>query len=168
MPTIDLARLEPSAATPSRTAPPEAMPGKSRSKKGAEEAEAWQTESHARISARAKERAANRAQPSLYGFEKLATRPIDKLALGEPIAPGEQETRRTAEQTTQYAFRTSQEGQMAAGFSPHRHSVTVCGRPVQVTVARKSLDCAFFASISVFFVCVFAVGLLPASVSSSP
>ena len=114
------------------------MPRKSRSSKGPQKAEEWQTESHARITARAKERADAHAAPSQYGFEKLATRPIEKLALGEPIAPGEKESRGTAEQTAQYAFRTSQEGQMAAGVDPHRHSVTVCGRPVQVTVERES------------------------------
>ena len=105
------------------------MPRKSRSSKGPQKAEEWQTESHARITARAKERADAHAAPSQYGFEKLATRPIEKLALGEPIAPGEKESRGTAEQTAQYAFRTSQELQMAAGSSPHRHTVTVCGRP---------------------------------------
>ena len=151
--TIDIARLEPIASTPSHVVPAEAMP-RGRKKSQPDEAETWQSESFARLSARAKERAESDALlPSQSDFQMLATRPIEKLALGEPIAPGEEETRRTAEQTAQYAFRTSQEGQMAAGFSPHRHSVTVCGRPVQVTGERNSLECAFFGVLlSILFV----------------
>ena len=116
---------------------------RSKKSKPADEAEKWQTESHARISARAKERADNEGAPSWYGFEKLATRPIAKLACAEPIAAHEEEARRTGEQTARYAHRTSAEAQVAAGFSPHRHSVTICGRPVQVTLGRKSLESVF-------------------------
>ena len=95
-------------------------------------AEAWQAESFGRISARAQEREAIASAPSQWGFEKLATRPIEKLAMGAASEAGEQQAQRSVEQTAQYAFRTSKESQMAAGFDPHRHSVTVCGRPVQV------------------------------------
>ena len=90
-----------------------------------DEAEAWQAESFGRISARAQEREAIASAPSQWGFEKLATRPIEKLAMGAASEAGEQQAQRSVEQTAQYAFRTS-------GFDPHRHSVTVCGRPVQV------------------------------------
>ena len=110
---------------------------RSKKSKAPDEAEKWQTESHARISERAKERADNAAGPSWYGFEKLATRPIAKLACAEPIAAHEEEVRRTGEQAARYAHRTSADAQLAAGFSPHRHSVTICGRPVQVTLGRK-------------------------------
>ena len=130
------------------------------------EAEEWQVPSHERLSARAEERRDNAAAPSYYGFEKMATRPIAALATGEPIAPGEVEVRRTGEQAARYHYRTSQKGQIAAGFEPQRHSVTICGRPVQVTVVRKSLECFCFALTFLF--CVFAAGLLPASVNPSP
>ena len=69
-----------------------------RGSKGPQEAEQWQWESHARITARATERADAKAAPSQYGFEKLATRPIEKLATGAAAAPGERKSRRTVEQ----------------------------------------------------------------------
>ena len=100
--------------------------------KPADEAEAWQAESFGRISARAQEREAIATAPSQWGFEKLATQPMEKLAMGEASEAGERQAQRSAEQTAQYAFRTSKESQMAAGFDPHRHTVFVCGRPVQV------------------------------------
>ena len=138
--------------------PPEAMP-RGRRTNPPDEAEKWQAPSFKRLSDRAKERRESRAAPTEERFDLMATRPIDKLALGEPIAPGEEKARRSAEQTAQYAFRTSEEGQMAAGFSPHRHSVVVCGRPVQVTVGRNSSQCTFFGLILQIYICVLAVGL---------
>ena len=138
--------------------PPEAMP-RGRKTNPPDEAEKWQAPSFKRLSDRAKERRESRAAPTEERFDLMATRPIDKLALGEPIAPGEEKARRSAEQTAQYAFRTSEEGQMAAGFSPHRHSVVVCGRPVQVTVGRNSSQCTFFGLILQIYICVLAVGL---------
>ena len=92
------------------------MPNR-RSKKPAEEqAEPWQAASHGRISARAKARQDSVPAPSYYGFEKLATRPLSALATGEPIAPGEEEVRRTGEQTARYHFRTTTAGQMVGAF----------------------------------------------------
>ena len=113
------------------------MPRGGKKSAAPQEAEEWQSQSHARLSARAKETADNAAAPSYQDFERLATRPIDALASGEPIAPGEAEARRTGDQTARYHYRTSQKGHSAAGFSPHRHSVTICGRPVQVSVVRN-------------------------------
>ena len=167
MPTIDLARLKLFATILPRPASPRAMPKKA--KGPPQPAEAWQTESHGRISARAQERQDART-PSGYGFRKMATRPIEKLAAGEPIAPDEPQVRRTAEQTANYAFRTSTVGQTSAGYSPERHSVTICGRPVQVTVGRTSLECVPFPCFDILRIltCVFAAGLSPASVSPSP
>ena len=51
-----------------------------------DEAEAWQAESFGRISARAQEREAIASAPSQWGFEHLATRPIEKLATGAASA----------------------------------------------------------------------------------
>ena len=67
---------------------PEAMPRRGKKSAGPQDAEEWQSESHARLTERAQERADNSAAPSYYGFEKLATRPIAALASVEPIAPG--------------------------------------------------------------------------------
>ena len=147
-------RASSAASPPHPVVRREAMP-RSKSKGPPQDAEAWQRESHARISARAKERADSAAAPSYYGFEKLATRPIAALASGEPIAPGEAEERRAGEQAARYHFRTSQEGQMAAGFDPHRHSVVVCGRPVQVIRGEKIIGMHFpFYDILIFiFLC---------------
>ena len=103
-------------------------------KKGPDTAEEWQSESHARLSARAKERADGDSARSFANFERLATAPIDRLATDEPIAAGQAQQRRTGEQAARYLLRTSAEGQMAGGFSPNRHTVIICGRPVQVTV----------------------------------
>ena len=137
-----------------------------RGSKGPQEAEQRQWESHARITARATERADAKAAPSQYGSKKYG---FEKLATGAAAAPGEQESRRTAEEAAQCAYRTWQEDQMAAGYEPHRHSVTVCGRPVQVTTEEISLECAFVAfPFQCILVTVFAVGLIAASVSSSP
>ena len=136
------------------------MPRRGR-KRGPQEAEAWQSESHTRLSARAKSSANSGADLSYSSFERLATRPIEALASGEPIAPGEVEVRRSGEQASRYHYRTSQEGQMAAGFEPHRHSVMICGRPVQVAVARKPLECVF-PSLALTFCAFLFLSLPPA------
>ena len=65
-------------------------------------------------------------------FEELATRPLAAILEGEPIAPSEIPVQRTPEQAQEYLYRTSAEGRMAGGFMPHRHTVVICGRPVQV------------------------------------
>ena len=153
MPAIDLVRLKLFATILPWPIFPRAMPKKA--KGPPQPAEAWQTESHGRISARAQERQDART-PSGYGFRKMATRPIEKLAAGEPIAPDEPQVRRTAEQTANYAFRTSTVGQTSAGYSPERHSVTICGRPVQVTVD-KNLRKFIFGLFRFFYVSSFCL-----------
>ena len=118
-----------------------AMPRRGRKARAPVEHADWQALSHARIRARAEERADDTGGPSYEHFEKLATAPIKAIASGEPIAPGELQMQRTAAQTARFYHRTTREGQAAAGFDPNRYSVMICGRPVQVTMVWDFLEC---------------------------
>ena len=53
-------------------------------------------------------------------------------ASGEPVAPDEQPEYRTTEGVMAMVHRGGQEGLRPSGFSPDRHTVYICGRPVQV------------------------------------
>ena len=65
-------------------------------------------------------------------FMGLGTRPRKAIASGEPIAPDEQPEFRTTEEVMAMVHRGGQEGLHPSGFSPDRHTVYICGRPVQV------------------------------------
>ena len=71
-------------------------------------------------------------------FHELATRPMTSLAQGITAPRTEDDERRTPAQVAQYLHRTSAEGQLPAGFEPQRHSVVICGRPVQVPAGISS------------------------------
>ena len=69
-------------------------------------------------------------------FVELGTRPRRAIAAGEPVAPGANEETefRTSEEVMAMVHRGGEEGLLASGFSPDRHIVYICGRPVQVFV----------------------------------
>ena len=69
-------------------------------------------------------------------FMELGTRPRRAIAAGEPVAPGAKEETefRTTEEVMAMVHRAGEEGVVASGFSPDRHTVYICGRPVQVFV----------------------------------
>ena len=69
-------------------------------------------------------------------FVELGTRPRRAIAAGEPVAPGANEETefRTSEEVMAMVHRGGEEGLLASGFSPDRHTVYICGRPVQVFV----------------------------------
>ena len=68
--------------------------------------------------------------------KELATRPLQAIAAGEPVAPGAEEGSeiRTTEEVMAMVHRGGEEGLVASGYSPDRHTVYICGRPVQVFV----------------------------------
>ena len=66
-------------------------------------------------------------------FVELGTRPRRATAAGEPVAPAEREPEyRTSEEVMAMVHRGGAEGLQPSGFSPDRHTVYICGRPVQV------------------------------------
>ena len=65
-------------------------------------------------------------------FVQLGTRDRKAIASGEPVAPDEQPEYRTTEEVMAMVHRGGQEGLRPSGFSPDRHTVYICGRPVQV------------------------------------
>ena len=69
-------------------------------------------------------------------FVELGTRPRRAIAAGEPVAPAAQEGAefRTSEEVMAMVHRGGEEGLVASGYSPDRHTVYICGRPVQVFV----------------------------------
>ena len=69
-------------------------------------------------------------------FIELGTRPRRAIAAGEPVAPATDEGTefRTTEEVMAMVHRGGEEGLVASGFSPGRHTVYICGRPVQVFV----------------------------------
>ena len=97
-----------------------------------QESAVWQGPSHERLSLRAIERGDASTGVSREAFVELATRPLGQLAQAARASPGEDDERRTPAQVAQYLHRFSKEGQLPAGFEPQRHSVVICGRPVQV------------------------------------
>ena len=69
-------------------------------------------------------------------FVQLGTRPRRALAAGELVAPAAEEATdfRTSEEVMAMVHRGGEEGLVASGYSPDRHTVYICGRPVQVFV----------------------------------
>ena len=69
-------------------------------------------------------------------FIELGTRPRRAIAAGEPVAPATEEGAefRTIEEVMAMVHRGGEEGLVASGYSPDRHTVYICGRPVQVFV----------------------------------
>ena len=69
-------------------------------------------------------------------FMELGTRPLRAIAAGEPVAPGAEEGSeiRTTEEVMAMVHRGGEEGIVSSGYSPDRHTVYICGRPVQVFV----------------------------------
>ena len=67
-------------------------------------------------------------------FVELGTRDRRAIASGEPVTPDEQPEYRTTEEVMAMVHRGGQEGLRPSGFSPDRHTVYICGRPVQVLV----------------------------------
>ena len=69
-------------------------------------------------------------------FIELGTRPRRAIAAGEPVAPAAEEGAefRTTEEVMAMVHRGGEEGLVASGYSPDRHTVYICGRPVQVFV----------------------------------
>ena len=68
-------------------------------------------------------------------FVQLGTRPRRALAAGELVAPaGEPREFRCTEEVMAMVHRSGQEGLRPSGYSPDRHTVYICGRPVQVHV----------------------------------
>ena len=66
-------------------------------------------------------------------FLDMGTRPRRALAAGEPVAPAqERQEFRTSEEVMAMVHRGGEEGLRPTGFSPDRHTVYICGRPVQV------------------------------------
>ena len=66
-------------------------------------------------------------------FLDLGTRPRKALAAGELVAPArERQEFRTSEEVMAMVHRGGEEGLRPTGFSPDRHTVYICGRPVQV------------------------------------
>ena len=66
--------------------------------------------------------------------KELATRPLQAIAAGEPVAPGAEEGSeiRTTEEDTPMVHRGGEEGVVRSGYYPDRHTAYICGRPVQV------------------------------------
>ena len=79
-------------------------------------------------------------------FVELGTRPRRAIAAGEPVAPGANEGTefRTSEEVMAMVHRGGEEGLLASGYSPDRHTVYICGRPVQVF--EKSHGCLTMTS----------------------
>ena len=67
-------------------------------------------------------------------FIELGTRPRRAIAAGEPVAPAERKEFKTSEEVMAMVHRCGEEGIVASGYSPDRHTVYICGRPVQVFV----------------------------------
>ena len=66
-------------------------------------------------------------------FLDLGTRPRKALAAGELVAPArERQEFRTTEEVMAMVHRSGEEGLRPSGYSPDRHTVYICGRPVQV------------------------------------
>ena len=71
-------------------------------------------------------------------FIELGTRPRRAIAAGEPVAPATERSEvRTTEEVMAMVHRGGQEGLVASGYSPDRHTVYICGRPVQVFVKSR-------------------------------
>ena len=118
----------------------EAMP---RKRKGSpappvpQESAEWQGPSHERLSARAVEREHASTGVSRETFVELATLPLGQIAQHGVLAgPAQDDVRRTPSQVAQYLHRHSLEGQLPVGFEPQRHTVVICGRPVQVSAGK--------------------------------
>lgn len=78
-------------------------------------------------------------------FVELGSRPRKAIAAGEPVAPAKEKAEwRTTEEVMAMVHRGGDEGLRASGWSPDRHTVYVCGRPVQVF--RKSHESLIMTS----------------------
>ena len=66
-------------------------------------------------------------------FLELGSRPRKAIAAGELVAPAAEPAEyRTTEEVMAMVHRGGDEGLRPSGFSPDRHTVLICGRPVQV------------------------------------
>ena len=76
----------------------------------------------------------DKSGPSEQEWMRAGTMDLEKWRYGEPIATESTTTIRSAEETAELIYRSSNEGLMATGYNPWRHTTYVTGRPVQVHV----------------------------------
>ena len=86
-------------------------------------------------------------------FLELGSRPRKAIAAGELVAPvAEPAEYRTTEEVMAMVHRGGVEGLRPCGFSPDRHTVYICGCPVQVF--EKSHGSLTMTSQRIFNLCI--------------
>ena len=76
----------------------------------------------------------DKSGPAEQEWMRAGTMDLEKWRLGEPIATESITTVRGGEETAELIYRSSNEGLLATGYNPWRHTTYVTGRPVQVHV----------------------------------
>ena len=93
----------------------------------------WMQAARSRLQTHAQTRRDASSGVTENDFLDMGTRPRRALAAGEPVAPArERQEFRTSEEVMAMVHRGGEEGLRPTGFSPDRHTVYICGRPVQV------------------------------------
>ena len=76
----------------------------------------------------------DKSGPGEMEWMRAGTMDLEEWRLGEPIATKSTTNVRSGEEIAELIYRSSNEGLVAIGYNPWRHTTYVTGRPVQVHV----------------------------------
>ena len=76
----------------------------------------------------------DKSDPGEMEWMRAGTMDLEEWRLGEPIATKSTTNVRSGEEIAELIYRSSNEGLVAIGYNPWRHTTCVTGRPVQVRV----------------------------------
>ena len=74
----------------------------------------------------------DKSGPGEMEWMRAGTMDLEEWRLGEPIATKSTTNVRSGEETAELIYRSSNEGLVAIGYNPWRHTTHVAGRPAQV------------------------------------
>ena len=78
------------------------------------------------------DRGEDKSAPPELSWMRAGTQDLDDFRRGSPQAGGKPPLVRSGEETAELMYRASNEGLVATGYNPWRHTSYICGRPVQV------------------------------------